>query len=126
MLMCRRAPPPRCFGVCLHAGAVAPFEDGDEEGDSMAEVPVERRFIGSVRLVTLHLWRIAKSTDLELGFKAAHDLRMFNDENEAFVRRCLALDQQLESGEELSEPITDELVHELQMCVLRLNSADPA
>lgn len=92
----------------------------------MAEVPVERKFIGSVRLATLHLWRVAKSTDLEQCFKEARDLRMIDEDNEAFVRRCFALSEQLEAGEEPDEPITEELVHELQVCVLRLNSADPA
>ena len=92
----------------------------------MAEVPVERRFRGSVRLVTLHLWRVAKSTDLERCFKEARDLRMITQENEDFIRRCFALDAQLEAGEEPDEPITAEMVQELQMCVLRLNSADPA
>lgn len=92
----------------------------------MAEVPVDRKFRGSVRLATLHLWRVAKSTDLELCFKEARALCMINAEHEAFIRRCFALDAQLEAGEEPDEPITEELVHELQMCVLRLNSADPA
>ena len=55
----------------------------------MAEVPVDKRFRGSVRLVTLLLWRIAKSTDV-------------------------------------AEPLTMELVDELQACAIRLNSADPA
>ena len=58
----------------------------------MAEVPVERKFIGSVRLATLHLWRVAKTTDLERCFKEARDLRMINQENEDFIRRCFALD----------------------------------
>lgn len=92
----------------------------------MAEVSVDRKFRGSVRLATLHLWRVAKSTDLELCFKEARALRMINAEHEVFIRRCFALDAQLEAGEEPDEPITEELVHELQMCVLRLNSADPA
>lgn len=92
----------------------------------MTEVPVERRFIGSAHLATLHLWRVAKSTDLEKCFKEARDLRMINQENEDFMRHCFALSEQLEAGEQPSEPITDEMVHELQMCVLRLNSADPA
>lgn len=92
----------------------------------MAEVPVERRFIGTVRLVTLHLWRVAKSTDLEKCFKEARELRMIDQGNEDFIRHCFALNDQLEAGREPDEPITDELVHELQMCVLRLNSADPA
>ena len=37
-----------------------------------------------------------------------------------------ALDAQLEAGEELAEPLTMELVDELQACAIRLNSADPA
>ena len=51
---------------------------------------------------------------------------MFDAENEAFVRRCFALDAELEAGEELTEPLTMELVDELQACAIRLNSADPA
>lgn len=90
------------------------------------EVPAARRLKGSVRLVTLHLWRIAHSTDLELGFKTARDMHMFSEENEAFVRRCFALNEQIERGEEPDEPITMEMVHELQMNAIRLNSADPA
>ena len=92
----------------------------------MADVPVEKRFRGSVRLVTLHLWRIAKSTDVEEGFKAARELKMFSSENEAFVRRCFSLDEALEAGGEPSEPITLDMLNELQACAIRLNSADPA
>ena len=92
----------------------------------MAEVPVDKRFRGSVRLVTLLLWRIAKSTNVEDGFRDALELKMFDAENEAFTRRCFALDAQLEAGEELAEPLTMELVDELQACAIRLNYADPA
>ena len=77
-------------------------------------------------MVTLHLWRIAKSTDIEEGFKAARDLKMFNKENESFVRSCFELDKQLEAGAEPSQPITIDMVNELQACAIRLNSADPA
>ena len=90
------------------------------------DVPVERRFRGSVRLVTLHLWRVAKSTDADEGFAAARELGMISAENEAFMRSCMALDARLEAGEEPDDPITPEMVHELQMCAIRLNSADPA
>lgn len=92
----------------------------------MAEVPVERRFRGSVRLITLHLWRVAKTTDLEVGFATARELHMIDEAHEAFMRTCLALDAQLEAGEQPSEPITMDMVQELQMCAIRLNSADPA
>lgn len=91
-----------------------------------AEVSCERRFAGSVRLVTLHLWRVAKSTDIEEGFATALELRMLKPENEAFIRRCFHLDEQLRAGQTPDEPITDELVDELQHCAIRLNAADPA
>ena len=84
-----------------------------KKGETMAEVPVDKRFRGSIRLVTLLLWRIAKSTNVEDGFRAARELKMFDAENEAFTRRCFALDAQLEAGEELAEPLTMELVDEL-------------
>lgn len=92
----------------------------------MHEVSVERRFRGSVRLVTLHLWRVARSTDVEDGFRAARELGMISCENEEFMRRCLDIDGRLEAGEEPGEPLTQELVDELQLCAIRLNAADPA
>ncbi len=79
-----------------------------------------------MRLVTLHLWRVAKSTDVEDGFAQARVLGMIDEENERFMRACLALDAQLEAGEELPEPLTMQMVDELQACAIRLNSADPA
>ncbi len=90
------------------------------------EVPIERRFHGSVNLVILHLRRVAQSNDINAGLAAARKLRMFSEDNEAFVRRMLALDEALQTGGELSEPITSALADELQACALRLNSADPA
>lgn len=92
----------------------------------MADVSIERRFRGSVRLVTLHLWRVAKSTDVEDGFKVARELGMFTHENEAFVRSCFALDEQLQAGATLEHALTNDMVDELQMCAIRLNAADPA
>lgn len=92
----------------------------------MADVPVEKRFRGSVRLVTLPLWRVAKSTDLEDGFAEAQALGMLKPSNVAFIRRCLELDGQLERGEAPTEAVSDALVDELQACALRLNTADPA
>ena len=92
----------------------------------MAEAPLERRFRGSVQLVTLHLWRAARSTDLEDGFRVARELSMLRPEHEAFLRRCLALSEALEAGEPPIEPLTEAMVTELQACALRLNTADPA
>jgi hypothetical protein len=87
---------------------------------------LERRFRGSIRLVTLHLWRVAKSTDSEDGFKAARELGMLDAENEAFVRACFALGDCLDAGQVLDNPVTKDMIDELQMCAIRLNAADPA
>jgi len=92
----------------------------------MVEVSLERRFHGTVVLVILHLRRIAKSNDVEAGFAAARDLKMIAPEHERFIRSCFALNDQIEAGETPDQPITDDMIRELQACALRLNSADPA
>jgi len=89
-------------------------------------VTIEKQFHGTVVLAILHLRRIAHSNDVEEGFAAARELRMISDEHEQFIRDCFALDEALEAGRAPAEPITPELIKELQACVLRLNSADPA
>lgn len=92
----------------------------------MREVTIEERFHGTCILAILHLRRLAHSNDIEAGFAAAHELKMINFDHDAFIRGCLATDELLQSGAEPDQPITDALVKELQACVLRLNSADPA
>ncbi len=92
----------------------------------MAEVTLEQRFHGTVILTILHLRRLVKSNDIDAGFAAGRDLHMIGPEHEEFMRSCLALDEQIQAGEEPSRPITPELVKQLQACVLRINSADPA
>lgn len=91
----------------------------------MAEVTIEQRFHGTVALAILHLRRVAHSNDLEAGFAAARELRMIDSDNESFIRRCLELDDEIQGGGEAGQ-VTPELIDELQACVLRLNSADPA
>lgn len=92
----------------------------------MAEVSIEKRFHGTVVLTILHLRRLAKSNDVDAGFAAARELLMIGPEHEAFMRKCLALDEQLQAGEVGGEAVTMQLIDELQACVLRINSADPA
>ena len=92
----------------------------------MADVTDEQRFHGTVALMILHLRRLAKSNDVDAGFAAARDLRMIDSEHERFMRSCLVLDEQIRAGGATDEPITRGLSDELQACVLRINSADPA
>ncbi len=92
----------------------------------MGEVPIERRFRGSVRLVTLHLWRVGASTDLDACFRAARKYGMIDHAQEEFIRACLMANACLEAGEEPGMLITPDIVAELQADAIRLNSADPA
>ena len=95
----------------------------------MAEVSTEQRFQGTVALVILHLRRLAKANDVEKGFAAARELLMIDDEQEQFMRECLALDKALRDGsaqEANAMQVDDELIRRLQTCVLSINSADPA
>lgn len=92
----------------------------------MAEFSIEHRFHGTVALTILHLRRLAKSNDVDAGFAAARDMHMIGPEHESFMRMCLAADEQLQAGQQPDVPITMDLVNELQACVLRINSADPA
>lgn len=87
-----------------------------------------RRFKGAVQLVTLHLWRVGKTTDIDECIECAKDLGMIDADSEAFIRRCITLNEKAASDPECLDAtqITDELIHEVQMCAIRLNSADPA
>ncbi len=89
-------------------------------------VSVEQQFHGTVALAILHLRRVAHSNDIEAGFAAARELKMIEPVHEEFIRSCFALDEQIQAGEQPEEPVTPDLIKELQACVLRLNSADPA
>lgn len=92
----------------------------------MADVSLEQRFHGTVVLVVLHLRRVAHSNDIEAGFAAARELKMIAPEHEEFIRACFAIDDQMQAGKQPDEPITLDMIRELQACALRLNSADPA
>lgn len=105
-------------------------------GRTMSKVPIDRQFLGTVRLVTLHLWRVAHSTDIDEGFAAARKLGMISEENERFMRACLEMGRELEdengsnsrpgAADRADTPITPGMVRELQQCAIRLNAADPA
>lgn len=92
----------------------------------MAEVSIEQRFHGTVALAILHLRRLAHSNDIDAGLAAARDLKMIMPDHERFIRDCFDLDARLQAGEAVARPVDQALIDELQACVLRLNSADPA
>lgn len=99
----------------------------------MAGVSAEQRFRGAVQLVTLHLWRVAKTTDLDACFVEARRRGMIDGDREAFIRECIRGAELLEGGGEFrlgdgdgeGERLQQAIV-ELQRCALALNTADPA
>lgn len=99
----------------------------------MAEVSAEQRFRGAVRLVTLHLWRVAKTTDLDACFAEARQRGMIDGAQEAFIRECIQASELLENGGGFrmgegdgEEERLQEAIAGLQRCALALNTADPA
>ena len=89
-------------------------------------VSIEQQFHGTAALTLLHLRRVAHSNDVDEGLAAARELKMITADHERFIRDCLELDEALQAGEDVAERISPELISEMQACVLRLNSADPA
>ncbi len=99
----------------------------------MQDAAMLRRFKGAVQLVTLHLWRVGKTTDIDTCIGCAKDLGMIDADDEAFIRKCISMNEDLDStdtadttGASVATDIDDDLIHDLQMCAIRLNSADPA
>ncbi|MCI9628698.1 MAG: hypothetical protein HFJ64_05705 [Eggerthellaceae bacterium] len=97
----------------------------------MQDAAMIRRFKGAVQLVTLHLWRVGKTTDVDICIEKAKELGMIGDDDETFITECISLNDTLstsdkETASEASKRIDNDLIHEVQMCAIRLNSADPA
>ena len=86
----------------------------------------DQQFHGTVVLMVLHLRRLAKSNDVEVGLSMARELGMIDAEKEAFMRRCLDVDQAIQDGAEPPEPPTPDMTARLRSCILSINSADPA
>lgn len=65
----------------------------------MAEVPLQRQFIGQARLVRLLLWRVGDSTDIDECLRVALSSGMIAPDDEAFLHQCLAYEErQREQG----------------------------
>lgn len=97
----------------------------------MAEVitwgtSLERRFHGALVIVVLHMRRVAQSVDLDECFAAVLEHKMLDEDDFAFIRRCIALDERFVAKEAIEAEIGEDTVRQLQACALRLNSADPA
>lgn len=97
----------------------------------MAEVPIERRFAGQARLVRLLLWRVGDTTELDACFAEARAAGMIGEDDEAFLRACLATEEAQRASDGSGAParsmdISEETVARLQRCADRLNRADSA
>ena len=92
----------------------------------MGEVSIEQRFHGTVALAILHLRRLAKSNNTEVGLATARELLMIDEEQESFIRECLELDNAIRENPEQASAIDGERIKRLQACILSVNSADPA
>lgn len=79
----------------------------------MAEVPLQRQFIGQARLVRLLLWRVGDSTDIDECLRVALSSGMIAPDDEAFLRECLAYEERQRAqgaspaAKSSSEPATE-------------------
>lgn len=93
----------------------------------MEEIALHRQFAGQARLVRLLLWRIGDSTDLDVCFAHARDMGMLEEDDEAFLRECMELEEQHRDDAARLEPLVDqEMVQHLFRCADKLNRADAA
>lgn len=102
----------------------------------MAAVPLHRQFAGQARLVRLLLWRIGDSTNIDACLTEARASNMIDEDDEAFLRKCLAVEEALRDGSanidaecvanSFDFPITQETVARLRRCADKLNRADAA
>ena len=87
--------------------------------------PLEKRFHGLCAFVRLHLMKAAEG-DVEAGFAAARGRGMIGEQDERFLRSCLADDDRLAQGESLDGTVTPELLETVQAKVNKLNMGDSA
>lgn len=115
----------------------------------MAEVSLQRQFIGQARLVRLLLWRVTDSTDIDECLRVALESGMLAPDDEGFLRGCLAHEEQQrgeggaaaatapadpETANDASNaghgagafPIDAQVIARLRRCVDKLNRADAA
>ena len=98
----------------------------------MAGVPIERQFAGQARLVRLLLWRVGDSTDIDACLAEARASNMIDEDDEAFLRKCMAVEETVRDGDEADAapdfdfPITQETIVRLRRCADKLNRADAA
>lgn len=100
----------------------------------MATVPIERQFAGQARLVRLLLWRVGDSTDIDACLAEARTSNMIDEDDEAFLRKCMAAEEALRDADiaasaatvTLDFPITQDTVARLRRCADKLNRADAA
>lgn len=90
------------------------------------EPSLERKFHATVYMVEFQACRGAHCSDVEEGLADALRLGKIKPEHEQIYKRCKAIDDAMQAGQEPPEPVTAELCDQLQMCVMRLNSAEPA
>ena len=68
----------------------------------------------------------AAEGDVEAGFAAARGRGMIGEQDERFLRSCLADDDRLAQGESLDGTVTPELLETVQAMVNKLNMGDSA
>ena len=86
----------------------------------MAQSPLGAQYDEVVALTVLRLKKLAQSDDVDAGFAAARERGFIDEEEELFMRECLALDAQYRAGELTPAELSYEQASRLQECASRI------
>lgn len=93
----------------------------------MPDVPVQRQFNGTMRLIEVQLRRAAETYDIEKNLQICQDKGMLTPADVDFIRSTFELKARVDNGETLDEDEAREVIHHLHKLVaMNLNMGDCA
>lgn len=93
----------------------------------MSNVPIQRQFNGTMRLIEVQLRRAAETYDIEKNLQKCQDKGMLTAQDADFIRYTFELKARVDGGEELDEAEAAEVIHRLHKLVaMNLNMGDCA
>lgn len=91
------------------------------------DIPVERQFNGTMRLIEVQLRRVAETYNLEDNIRICQEKGMINEDDATFIRSTFELKKRFDAGEPLDEDEAHAVIKRLHKLVaMNLNMGDCA
>lgn len=91
------------------------------------DIPVERQFNGTMRLIEVQLRRAAETYNLEDNIRICQEKGMINGDDAAFIHAAFELKRRFDAGEPLDEDEAHATIKRLHKLVaMNLNMGDCA